>query len=158
MLSRRPFNLLLLTAVLLFLISLGILKKNEVVDIHLHDTYFVIAKGQVFRLLTAVGLVVWALYLFTNALMYSKLLSWIHVIITILTLLLLAGMLLFDDTLINPEPRQYYDVSPWKDVNPSMGLRNTVGLIIILLLPAQLIFVFNIFSGLFIKVFVHRKK
>jgi heme/copper-type cytochrome/quinol oxidase subunit 1 len=147
--KQKPYNLLLWTALFLVLTSFFILKQNNSVDIHLHDTYFVIAHTHVFWLLAIVALIVWILYLLTNKILYSKALTWTHIIITMLTLLLFALNLFFDNGFINPVPRRYYDYSNWNSFNNYTTLTKAIGISIFVLLLGQFIFVINFIMGLF---------
>ncbi len=75
----------------------------------MHDTYFIIAQTHIFLLLAILAFVVWSFYFLTNKMLYSKALTWTHVIITILTLALFAATLFFGEGLLNLRPRRYYD-------------------------------------------------
>jgi heme/copper-type cytochrome/quinol oxidase subunit 1 len=147
--KQKPYSLLLWTGLFLVLTSFFILKQNNSVDIHLHDTYFVIAHTHVFWLLAIVALIVWILYLLTNKILYSKALTWTHIIITMLTLLLFALNLFFDNCFINPVPRRYYDYSNWNSFNNYTTLTKAIGISIFVLLLGQFIFVINFIMGLF---------
>jgi cytochrome c oxidase subunit 1 len=147
--KQKPYNLLLWTGLILVLTSFFILKQNNSVDIHLHDTYFVIAHTHVFWLLAMLALFVWTLYLLTNRILYSKALTWTHVIVTILTLLLFALTLFFGDSFMNPTPRRYYDYSIWNSFDNYTTFTKAIGITIFVLLLGQFIFVINLIAGLF---------
>ncbi|MBS0647577.1 MAG: cbb3-type cytochrome c oxidase subunit I [Verrucomicrobia bacterium] len=147
--KQKPYNLLLWTGLVLVLTSFFILKQSNSVDIHLHDTYFVIAHTHVFWLLAILAFFVWTLYLLTNKILYSKALTWTHVIITILTLLLFALTLFFSDSFMNTTPRRYYDYSSWGSFDSYTTLTKALGITIFALLFGQFIFVINLIAGLF---------
>jgi cytochrome c oxidase subunit 1 len=147
--KQKPYNLLLWTGLVFVLTSFFILRQNNSVDIHLHDTYFVIAHTHIFWLLAILALFVWTLYLLTNKILYSKALTWAHVIITILTLLLFALTLFFGDSFMNPTPRRYYDYTNWNSFDNYTTFTKAIGISIFVLLFGQFIFVINLILGLF---------
>ena len=146
--KQKPYNLLLLTGLILVLTSFFVLKQNNSVDIHIHDTYFVIARTHVFWFLAILALFVWTLYLLTNKILYSKALTWIHVIITILTLLLFAFTLSFGDSFMNSTPRRNYDYSDWNSFDNTTGFTKAIAISIFVLLYGQVIYVINFIAGL----------
>ena len=154
--KQKPYNLLLWTGLVLVLTSFPILKQNNSFDINLHDTYFVIAHTHVFWLLAIMALFVWTLYLLTNKILYSRALTWTHVIITILTLLLFALSLFFGDSFMNLTPRRYYDYSNWNSFDNYTTFTKPIGISIFVLLLGQFIFVINFITGL-IKRLTNRK-
>ena len=74
-------KLLLLTGLLLILISFFLSKKT--LDIHVHDTYYVIALNHVCWALAVLLLLFSLLYWWTNNMLFSTTLTWIHVAATI---------------------------------------------------------------------------
>ena len=152
--KQKPYNLLLWTGLILVLTSFFILKQNNTVDIHLHDTYFVIAHTHIFWLLAFLALFVWTLYLLTNKIMFSKALVWTHIIITIMTILLFALSLFFGDSFINPTPRRYYDYSSWNSFDNYTTFTKAFGVTIFVLLFGQFIFVIIFIVGLFKALFI----
>ena len=153
---QKPYNLLLLTGLILFFVSLFLLKQNNSVDIHFYDTYFAIAHTHIFWMLTIFALFVWTLYLLTNKILYSKALIWTHIMITIFTLLLLALTHYFGDSFMSPTPRKYYDFSNWNLFENFTTFPKSIGITIFLLLFGQVIFIINFIAGL-LKKLTYRK-
>ena len=149
LIKQKPYHLLLLTGLLLVLISFFVLNNNNTVDIHLHDTYFVIVHSHITWLLAIFALFVWTLYFFTNKILYSKVLTWTHIIITILTILLFGLILFFSDSFMNPTPRRYYDYSSWNSFDNYTTFTKAIGITMLVLLFGQFIFVINFIAGLF---------
>ncbi|MEO9022277.1 MAG: hypothetical protein ABI237_11260 [Ginsengibacter sp.] len=144
---KRPYNLLLLTGLILILTCFFFFNQNTTIDIHLHDTYFVIAHSHFFWLLAIPALMIWTIYLLTNKILYSKALTWVHVIITISTLVLLASTLFMGESLFNPAPKHYYDYSSWNSsvTTPARIIADTI----FILLSGQIIFIINFIAGIF---------
>jgi len=146
--KQRPHHLLLLTAVTFVLISFFVLNQNHVIDIHFHDTFFVIAPTYVFWLLAVLALFIWAPYLVTEKIMFSKVLTWTHVTITMLTLILFAMTLYFGENVSSLQPRHYYDYSTSNSFNGDDKYTKPIGILISILLYGQIIFAINFIAGL----------
>jgi heme/copper-type cytochrome/quinol oxidase subunit 1 len=146
-LKQSPYHLLLLTGLVLVLISF-FLDQSKTVDIHVHDTYYVIAQGHVFIFFAFIVLVLWFLYLLTKKFLYSKSLTWTHVIITLFPLLFLLFLLNFGSDIINPRPRCYLDYSNWNKFNAYNRDMRWISYITIALLLGQIIFIVNLIIGI----------
>ena len=125
------------------------LKQSNTIDIHLHDTYFVIAHAHVFWLLAILSCFAWVVYLLTNKILFSNALTWVHIIITILTFVLFALALYFGDSLSNLKPRRYYDYSVADSFTAYDKYTKAIGIALSVLVFGQLIFIINFVGGLF---------
>jgi heme/copper-type cytochrome/quinol oxidase subunit 1 len=124
------------------------LTQDRTIDIHLHDTYYVIAQGHVFIFLAFIVWFLWFLYLLTRKVLYSKTLTWIHVVTTLLTLLFLLSLLNFGGDIFNLSSRRYLDASNWTTFNRyEQGMRRIAYTLIVLLL-GQIVFVVNLIVGI----------
>ena len=81
--KRNPFHLLLLNAFFLFFVSLFI--PNKEIDIHFHDTYFILPIKYLIWFPTLVQFAFWIFYLTTKQYLFSNLLSWIHILLLLST-------------------------------------------------------------------------
>lgn len=80
-LLKYPFHLFLITAIILLLLSL--FSPDQGMDLLVHDTYFVI-DGQVLYHGAAMNLLLlWAIYFLARKFLFSKILTWIHVLLTL---------------------------------------------------------------------------
>jgi len=131
------------------LASVFVVRQNNSVDIHFQDTYFVIAKKHIFWFLAIISLLVWTLYLLANKILYSNALTWIHVIITVLTIAVFTLMLFFGSRLNNTGPRHYQDYGNWNSLEVYGRYAKTISIVIGMLLIEQVLFVINIIAGLF---------
>ncbi len=146
--KQQPYHLLLLAAIAFFLVSFFVVDKDSVTDLHVHDTYFVIAHKHIFWLFAIILLVIWIFYLPVNKLLYSKVLTWIHVVITILTSSLLLFLLFTGDDTANLASRRYYDFSNWNSTFIPGGYAKAIAITTGILLCGQIFFFINLFAGL----------
>jgi len=146
--KSRPYNLFLLAGIIFVVSSLFTINQNKTVDIHLHDTYYIIGRTHILWLLTFLAFFVWALYILTNRFLLSKALTWAHVIITLLTLLLLETFF-FGFNFTDHPTRRYLDYSNWNSFDVYAQYSKTIVIIVIALVLGQVVFVVNFIGGLF---------
>jgi cytochrome c oxidase subunit 1 len=109
---QRPYNLLLISAILFFIT--GLLSFNTSMDIHFHDTYIIFSSTYFLWILAIMLFLFWMLYMATKSFLYSKKLSWTHICFTILSSLFLFVLPIFIPNSYNGlagMPRRYYDFS-----------------------------------------------
>ncbi len=148
-LYQRPYHLLLLTAILLFIG--GLFSINTPIDVHLHDTYFVFPLSFLVWVLTLILFFFWSLYLATRQFLFSKKLTWIHVILTVLSSLFML-MLPYLSTYSysgTGGPRIYYDYEELNRFKIFGNLTSNSITAFAFLLSAQLIYFANLFVGLY---------
>jgi len=146
--KKKPYNLLLLIGLLLILTSLFLFDKYNTVDIHLHDTYYIIAHTHIFWLLAGIALFSWTLYLLTFKMLYSNTLTWVHIIITGLTLILLSFSSFLNNGVLSSMPRGYYKYNAWNSLNRNDNWTKAIVIAIILLLAGQIVFIINFLVGI----------
>lgn len=146
---EKPYNLLLWTGVILILTSLILLKKDSIIDIHLHDTYFVVDIRYVFWFLAILSLFVWILYFLTHKILYSKAFTWIHIIVTILTLMSISSILYYVGNISTSEFRHLYDFSSWEVIKSYNQYTKAIAISLSVLILGQVIFIVNFTTGLF---------
>jgi hypothetical protein len=146
---NQPFNLLLVTAVLLFVFSF--LTLGQSMDIHLHDTYFVFSTILFIWVVGTIFLLIWAIYQLTRKFLWQRFLTWFHVVVTIFILVLLVTVSFWHDKLIPPVKRDFVSFYTFEqDRQREARIILPLGL---LFLVSQLAFVLNIVGG-FINKFV----
>lgn len=137
---RRPYHLLLLTAIVLFIASL--FYGDETFDIHLHDTYYVIAIAHLFYSAAIFLAILWLIYLITFKWL-NRYLTWIHLVTTFLCIGLSVSLHywlpLFAGNGDMPFPHSYLEMSAL--YNNSMEKLQAFALFAI---AGQLFFVANI--------------
>lgn len=133
----------------MFIFSFLPLSRNNSVDLHLHDTYFVIADTHVIWFLVILSFFIWTIYLATNKILYSKILTWTHVIITVLLEVLFASLLFIDNSYFIKTPTIEYTYEQWNSLDMYSTLMKVTAFVIFILLFGQLIFVVNFIIGIF---------
>jgi hypothetical protein len=140
---KLPQDLLLLTAVLLLISSFFL--GDNVIDIHLHDTLFVISTSYFTRGVAIIILFVWILYKLTNRFLWKSYLSWIHVLTTIFIVVLFVTAEFWHPIILPPIKREF---SSWQTLQEDQNRAMKVYLpIIILFVGGQLTYIVNLLTG-----------
>jgi hypothetical protein len=126
---------LLLVFVLLYAI-LSVANNNGSIDIHLHDTYYIIT-SRIFYLVSALWLfLAWLITMLVQKLHVSIRLLWVYAILTIVSLLVLTGIS------VNYE----FNTT---DLETNRMIRSLQELSILLFIIANLLFIVNLAIGTF---------
>lgn len=128
----------------------GIFIGNSTLDIHLHDTYFIIAH---FHLVMGVasfmgmfaGVYHWFPKMFGRYM--NNTLAYIHFWVTIIGAYLIFWPMHYEG--LAGMPRRYYDFSNWESFKMFAGLNQFITFITILVFLAQFLFIFNFFYSMF---------
>ena len=99
-LINQPYSLFLLTGQILIIASFFVFGQS--IDIHLHDTYFVVAVNHLAWALAILLFLVWGIYKLTDRFLWTNTLTWTHVLLTILVLILLAIISFWKDKILPP--------------------------------------------------------
>lgn len=102
-LINQPYLLFLLTGLVLFIASFFMFGQS--VDFHLHDTYFVVSVNCFIWFLAALFFIAWSVYKITDKFLWTKKLTWTHVSLTILVLILLSTIGFWHDKILPPIKR-----------------------------------------------------
>ena len=149
---KKTFDYLLLTGLSLLVCSFFI-PSDRCIDIHLHDTYVLIAYRHIFWLMVLVLFLLWLLYTLLDKILYSKRLTKVHVWSTLLLIGLLVT-LMFSEPL--PGDKQDYSKYSNEGVQPSLSTISFETKVVMLSLLAsmalQLLFPVNIALGLLKKI------
>jgi cytochrome c oxidase subunit 1 len=128
----------------------GIWLGNSSIDIHLHDTYFVIAHFHIVMGVSAffglfAGVYHWFPKMFGR--FQNNTLSYIHFWITLLGAYLIFWPMHYEG--MAGMPRRYYDYSNWESFKQFADLNHFISIVVIIVFAAQLMFVFNFFYSIF---------
>ncbi|MEO7119669.1 MAG: cbb3-type cytochrome c oxidase subunit I [Ginsengibacter sp.] len=128
----------------------GIWLGNSSLDIHLHDTYFVVAH---FHLVMGVasmfgmfaGVYHWFPKMFGRYL--NNTLAYIHFWITIAGAYLIFWPMHYEG--LAGMPRRYYDFSNWESFKMFSGLNEFISIVAMIVFATQLLFIINFFYSIF---------
>ncbi|HEY5406818.1 MAG TPA: cbb3-type cytochrome c oxidase subunit I [Ginsengibacter sp.] len=128
----------------------GIWLGNSSLDIHLHDTYFVIAH---FHLVMGVasmfgmfaGIYQWYPKMFGRYM--NNTLAYIHFWITISGAYCIFWPMHYEG--LAGMPRRYYDFSNWESFKMFGGLNEFISIVALIVFSVQLLFIFNFFYSIF---------
>ncbi len=144
-LVNQPYSLFFLTGIILFILSFFVWGQS--LDLHIHDTYFVIAANYFIWTIALIFFFVWALYKLTDKILWTKKLIWLHVLTTIFVLILLATIEVWHDKIIPPIKRETIAV---KDIFEDQKREQVIGqTIAIIFIIGQLSYVVNLVGGIF---------
>jgi glucan phosphoethanolaminetransferase (alkaline phosphatase superfamily) len=136
--KKRPFQIFALTAIVLFAFSF--FSTNKSTGININDTYVVISSDVIYRVLAAVLLLIWLLYVFIKKRLLSKKLIWAHALATILPIL--AAIISFH---INT---QLTGTSHYKSPTADTDQWAVYSLLLFIAVSAQFVLILNIAGGL----------
>ena len=127
----------------------GIFLGNSALDIHLHDTYFVIAHFHIVMGVASffgmyAGVYHWYPKMFGRYL--NNTLSYIHFWITIVGAYMIFWPMHYEG--LAGMPRRYYDFSNWESFKNFGGLNQFISIIALLVFAAQILFVINFFYSI----------
>ena len=128
----------------------GIFLGNSALDLHLHDTYFVVAHFHIVMGVASffgmfAGVYHWFPKMFGRYL--NNTMAFIHFWITMVGSYLIFWPMHYEG--LAGMPRRYYDFSGWSSFNMFNGLNEFISLVAMIVFAAQLLFVFNFFYSMF---------
>jgi len=80
---QRPYHLLLVTALALLIGSF--IDWDQTIDIHLHDTYYVLPAPFMYWQGVIIAVLLWVVYHLTHGILLNKALTWVHIIVTLIS-------------------------------------------------------------------------
>ncbi len=128
----------------------GIFLGNSALDIHLHDTYFIIAHFHIVMGVAGMfgmfaGLYHWFPKMYGRYL--NNTLAYIHFWVTMIGAYLIFWPMHYEG--LAGMPRRYYDFTNWESFKMFAGLNQFISFVSIIVFAAQLLFVFNFFYSIF---------
>lgn len=149
-LRQRPYNLLLFTAILLFIG--GFMANNITIDIHLHDSYYIFSLQFLIWFAALILLAFWLLYLGTNQILFSSVFSWIHILLTVATAVFIFTLPYYFSSMKgygNSMNNQYVDYGNLDKINLLGHPANMLVNAFAFLLLCQTLYFINFFLGFY---------
>jgi len=128
----------------------GIFLGNSALDLHLHDTYFVVAHFHIVMGVASffgmfAGVYHWFPKMFGRYL--NNTMAYIHFWVTIIGSYLIFWPMHYEG--LAGMPRRYFDFSNWASFNMFGGLNQFISFVAMIVFAVQLLFVFNFFYSMF---------
>jgi cytochrome c oxidase subunit I len=128
----------------------GIFLGNSALDIHLHDTMFVVAHFHIVMGVASffgmfAGIYHWFPKMYGRYL--NNTLAYIHFWVTMIGAYLIFWPMHYEG--LAGMPRRYYDVSNWESFKMFGGLNEFISFVALIVFATQLLFVFNFFYSIF---------
>mgnify|MGYP003513198023 CR=1 FL=1 len=138
-LLSKPYHLLAVAAVLLIMLS--VVPVNHAMDMPVKGAFYVLNYVDTLRAIAMLLLLLWILYMTTIRVLFSTILTWLHIVFTLLLITLIIFFFFrFSGqyTLVRTK-----DLSFQSGVNPPMMMP----VLIMFLLLTQLIYIINLLLG-----------
>ena len=143
-LTDQPYFLFLLTGLILIIATLFMFGQS--IDFHLHDTYFVVAVNYFIWALAILFVLVWGIYKLTDRFLWTKKLTWAHVSLTILVVILLSTIGFWHDKILPPIKR---DAISYRDIIDDQKREGIIAYpIMIIFVVGQVAYFVNLIVGL----------
>lgn len=128
----------------------GIWVGNSILDMHLHDTYFIIAHFHIVMGVSAFmgmfsGIYHWFPKMFGRFM--NNTLGYMHFFITFAGSYLIFWPMHYEG--IAGMPRRYYDYSAWETFKPFEDLNTFISIVVIIVFFSQFLFIINFFVSIF---------
>ena len=132
----KPYSILGIAGLLLLAISFFL--PSQTVDVHFHDTYFVMTIPYAFRNMACLLLALFALSTLLAGKLRNRILSLLHVFLTVLTVLIATFSLYRVSIAYHPS---FSDMTSYETNN------NILAIVILSFLLAQILFIVNLIIG-----------
>ena len=149
--KQRPYSLLLLTAIILFIG--GAISNNTSIDIHIHDSYFIFSRQFLIWFTAAILLTFYLLYLGTHQMLYSSKFTWLHIFLSVAkAVFIFAVPYFYTSPTDTGAGSNYIDYANFSDISLIGSSNNMIVNAISCLIIFQLLYFINFFIGFFLRV------
>lgn len=134
--------MLALAAVLLVMLSF--IPSGNAMDMPVKGASYVLSYAYTLRAMAMLVLLLWILYMVTVQILFSTILTWLHIIMTIVLAALIVFLFFFFHLSAGHAPEKEAEIFSFQ---AGVSLQMAVPLLIMLLLVMQLLYVINLFAG-----------
>jgi hypothetical protein len=127
----------------IILLTASFFTSRQTLDVHLHDTFYILDLSDLFRATAFSLFLLWLLYEVNRRLLYSRKFIGFHVVTTLLGLAFFFGTAWWNHKLLRDRTTMSLD-----DMPSTILWERLVSFSILLLLAAQVVFILNIVIGL----------
>lgn len=124
------------------MVGLSFLVTGKTLDIHLHDTYYIITLQVVYGVMAGILLFYGLLYRWTGNVLFSRVLTWTHILFTALLVVLVATVPFWEHAV-----EQGFSRDPFEAAGQRWRFHRNLSLFVLLLLAGQLLFLVNLVAG-----------
>ncbi|MEO6001256.1 MAG: hypothetical protein ABIN89_30675 [Chitinophagaceae bacterium] len=142
---KYPEKLFFVIGIITLLLSF--LVFNQTLDIHIHDTYFIIDHRTLYRSLAFLAFFYGLLYKWTKTILFSPFLTWAHFILTII-----AVFLIIIESSRNVYTQRSYGNDMWQNTEQWRTSQMRISTITFTLIAVQLTYFTNLVGGLIKKL------
>lgn len=144
--EKHPYHLLLIAAVLFM--TFGMFQGNDTIDLHMHDTYYVLPEHYFVWLPVCILLFFWVVYKATASRLASTKLSTLHICLTISSCILLSlipnGLKWISSQYSSQDFASMYD----RFLTLGNKVRQLSVVALIFIVCSQMIYLINLIQGL----------
>lgn len=134
--------MLALAAVLLVMLSF--IPSGNAMDMPVKGASYVLSYTYTLRAMAMLVLLLWILYMVTVQILFSTILTWLHIIMTIVLAALIVFLFFFFHLSAGYAPEKEAEIFSFQ---AGVSLQMAVPLLIMLLLVMQLLYIINLFAG-----------
>lgn len=145
----QPHNLLGILGLILLVLSFIFTKKN--IYIRLSDTYYIVPLTYIFQIFAALLFFFFIVYRLTGYFLFSSWLTWVHIALTILAMVIIVLLPFLTETLSKPKTSNV-NWKEWANIGSFDRANQTIVIASLGLMIAQLAYVVNIAGGIIKKL------
>lgn len=134
--------MLALAAILLAMLSF--IPSGNAMDMPVKGASYVLSYTYTLRAIAMLLLLLWILYMVTVQILFSVILTWLHIAMTIVLAALIVFLFFFFHLSVGYAPEKDAGIFSFQS---GMSLQMAVPLLIMLLLVMQLLYIINLFAG-----------
>jgi hypothetical protein len=134
----------MLALIAVLLVMLSFIPSGDAMDMPVRGASYVLSYTYTLRAIAMLLLLLWILYMVTVQTLFSAILTWLHITMTIVLAALIVFLFFFFHLSAGHTPEKEAEIFSFQ---AGMSLQMAVPLLIMLLLVVQLLYIINLFAG-----------